>query len=563
MGTERKQEFEFNTSMIVGESRYEKALANAGKWGRTDLHSVGESFIDEYLGGGYGRPDKYEIITIFGDTGCVSGDAIIVFKSQYIEKPHKIKLETLYKRFNNIPYRGWHGSHSDEVIRVRANSDGNLPEWVEVEDVVDKGVREVLEITAGGKSLIATPDHEFLTDDGWKELRLVKAGDKVLMSTNVSKNKGGKKRVDDHIVYTKFHPKNYTVLVEGKYKYHRGLEHRLRYEAKVNKLSYEEYIKVLNNYDGRELWAIPDGMEIHHKDGDHSNNDINNLEMISKSDHAKLGIETSISNLDYSNDFVEVESVEPAGKTKVYDISCKKIHNFMANGFCVHNCNKSTFLSQMVISPACNGKKVSYMALEDEVDDVILRIEKQLPGEGLVHNKLVKQCLNNIHFLPENDGYTLGNMATLVENMFDYYDIVVIDPIQFVFEASVTESRETEFNRQRLFMRQMNNVLKRKNKTLIMVSHTNKGGNQKERADAGMFKIIGSSAIAQVSTKVLEIGRDKDGIRMLRMHKSRFTSYRAAPIEIKLTPDMRIICPYNDEEKRMSRATWDAGSSSK
>lgn len=221
--------------------------------------------------------------------------------------------------------------------------------------------------------------------------------------------------------------------------------------------------------------------------------------------------------------------------------------------------NKSTFLSQMVISPACSGTKICYMALEDEVDDVIVRINKQIPGDGLIHTQLVHKCLNNIHFLPENDNYTLGNMAKVIENMFCFYDIVVIDPIQFIFEASVTESRETEFNRQRLFMRQMNNILKKTNKTLILVSHTNKGGDAKTRADAGMFKIIGSSAIAQVSTKVIEIGRDKDGFRTLRLHKSRFTPYRATAIEIKLDNDMRVTCPYDEETKSMSRRSWNGG----
>lgn len=219
--------------------------------------------------------------------------------------------------------------------------------------------------------------------------------------------------------------------------------------------------------------------------------------------------------------------------------------------------NKSTLMTQMILEPALAGYKVAYLALEDDPEDVVNRIDKQIPGDGMLHEQQLNIALQNIRFLPENDGYTLGRMAEVVEALFDTYDIVAIDPIQFIFEASVAEKGETEFNRQRLFMRQMNNVLKKKNKTLILVSHTNKGGNQKERKDAGMFKIIGSSAIAQVSTKVLEIGRNSDGVRGVQLWKSRFTPFRRVGFQVDLTDRMRIEGVYKTpQEQSDARSLW-------
>lgn len=506
----------------------------------TNEHSTGDPLIDEYIGGGYGRPNAYEIVMVFGDTGCIAGDAVIKFKSQYVKKPHNIKLSTLYKRFHGLPYVGWHSGHDDEKIFVRAKSRGNYPQWVEVEDVLDKGVRPVYKLSVGGKSVVATPDHRFYTQSGWKELKDLQIGDEVLVSGDVAKNKGGKKQIKNHIVHTKFHPRNRVRTVLGKYKYHVGVEHRLAYEAAKNGMSYSEYIELLNNYDGRELWTIPHGMEVHHIDGDHFNNNISNLALLTKAAHAKKGVKSSLKNFDYSDVFEKITKIEDAGISHVYDISCKKVHNFVANGFVVHNCNKSTFTTQMILQPALRGKRVTIFALEDDVTDVYSRIRRQSAkfGTSKFDNpiELIRKVSKNIIIAPESDGYTLEEMAREIESMFKTgSDIIVVDPLQFIFEASVVEKTETEFNRQRLFMRQINNMMKRvaretgKSKTIILVSHTNKG-----RYESALDNIMGSGANKQVPTKIIQVYRDDNGQKFLRLHKTRFTQHRfgAHPVEL-------------------------------
>lgn len=254
------------------------------------------------------------------------------------------------------------------------------------------------------------------------------------------------------------------------------------------------------------------------------------------------------------------------GKTELYKTGVPLLDEYLGGGYGRENGyeiitifgdtgqNKSTLATQMVLRPASEGVPVAYLALEDDPEDVILRIERQM-GEN---NPKLETVLNNIMFMPENDGYTLGTMAKTVEQMFSLWDIVVIDPLQFIFEASVEESAHTEFNRQRLFMRQMNNILKKKNKTLIIVSHTNKSGNARDRAEAGMSKIIGSTAIQQVSTKVLEISRNKEGMRHIALHKSRFTPFRRLPLQVQLDTNTMTLgtMEYSASELQQLRDGW-------
>lgn len=211
--------------------------------------------------------------------------------------------------------------------------------------------------------------------------------------------------------------------------------------------------------------------------------------------------------------------------------------------------NKSTFATSMILDPASKGTQIAYFALEDDPKDVVRRIMIQCNMD----EEKVKSITNNILFMPESDGYTLDAMAEAIEKIFDVADIVVIDPLQFIFEASVAEKGETEFNRQRLFMRKMNNLMKHTNKTLIIVSHTGKGGGKDART--GVDRIIGSSAVAQVSTKVIEINRKEDGLQGIRLWKTRFTPYRFCGVQIRLD-NMVVRTVYELSDLPQARKAW-------
>ena len=105
-------------------------------------------------------------------------------------------------------------------------------------------------------------------------------------------------------------------------------------------------------------------------------------------------------------------------------------------------------------------------------------------------------------------------------------------------------------------MRKMNNVMKHTNKTLIIVSHTSKGGGKDGKQ--GVDKIIGSSAVAQVSTKVIEINRKEDGLHGIRLWKTRFTPYRYCGVQIRLD-NMRVRAAYDEKDLSQARMLWSGG----
>ena len=67
------KEVKINNKFKWGKEFVRSALDSISSWGETKLYSSGDAVIDEYLGnsriGAYGRPQNYEIITIFGSTG--------------------------------------------------------------------------------------------------------------------------------------------------------------------------------------------------------------------------------------------------------------------------------------------------------------------------------------------------------------------------------------------------------------------------------------------------------------------------------------------------------------
>lgn len=243
------------------------------------------------------------------------------------------------------------------------------------------------------------------------------------------------------------------------------------------------------------------------------------------------------------------------GITDLYSTGNKVIDTYIGHGFGRPDgyeivtifgdtgMNKSTFATNLIVDPLLKGKHVVYMALEDDPQDVCRRLNRM----GVNPNDVP----GTLSFMKEQDGYTLEAMAEVIEEFFSYADVILIDPLQFVYEASVMERGETEMNRQRLFMRQMNNIMKRTNKVLIIVSHTNKGNSNV----TGLNKIIGSSAIAQVSTKCIEIGYDKDNGRFLKLWKTRFTPRRNEALVIRLKEDMTFcsLLEVGDDQKQIER----------
>lgn len=73
----------------------EEASKLRKSWGKTELYSTGHAALDDYLGGGFGRPDGYEIVLMYGDTGVGKSTVALNFLEDPIKRGQKVGLLVL------------------------------------------------------------------------------------------------------------------------------------------------------------------------------------------------------------------------------------------------------------------------------------------------------------------------------------------------------------------------------------------------------------------------------------------------------------------------------------
>jgi hypothetical protein len=100
--------------------------------------------------------DKHAI-ALFAEMGCISGQATVKYTRDVKKKAQAVTLAYLYKKFHRESGPMW----------IRGNVDGTLG-FIEIEDIIDKGYKECVQLNAGSHTLILTSDHEVLTPDGYK-----------------------------------------------------------------------------------------------------------------------------------------------------------------------------------------------------------------------------------------------------------------------------------------------------------------------------------------------------------------------------------------------------------
>lgn len=240
----------------------------------------------------------------------------------------------------------------------------------------------------------------------------------------------------------------------------------------------------------------------------------------------------------YLSDFNEEADklLENDGKTNLYSFGEAGLDAYFGGGYGKKDdyeivllfgdtgIGKSTFALNMVADPIRRGQKVGLLMLEDRGAAANLKLRKML-GQ-----KIIDGNRTNIHFTPDDvvSGEKLWGLEDFIELIDEWFsvrkmDLILLDHIQYTFESAVGLKNENEYIAQRVFVRKLNYLIRKHNKTIILVSHINKSGQAK-----GMGKIIGSGGIAGSATKVIEILRDKDSEGMMRtmMWKTRHTASR-------------------------------------
>ena len=290
--------------------------------------------------------------------GCVDGEAEI--RVSRAGKGFAIRLADLHRRFNG---GGGYGKRWSPAITTyaRALCGGEL-RLHKVVAVISKGARSVVKVQLrSGKILRLTPDHEILTPAGFAEAQALRAGDAVLTNGQEACIRcGGTENIIIY-VYAKFRgycrecmyrykrvKGNWSggrfvdcdgyVRISGQFDHHRAGRYHFVYE----------HIVVMEKHLGRKV-CLPEN--VHHINGDRADNRIENLQLVSSSEHHCVhslhknmdgGTAGRGGRVKFIPEVDTVVSVIPDGETEVYDmVMDDPYRNFVANGVVVHNCGKT------------------------------------------------------------------------------------------------------------------------------------------------------------------------------------------------------------------------------
>jgi superfamily II DNA or RNA helicase len=299
------------------------------------------------------------------DTGCLYGDAEIMVNRG--GKGFRVAIRDVVRKFNGGKTHGpkW---------------DLSIPTFVtrEVDGVVrlgrltgawESGVKITYTVTTDtGRTIRATDEHPFLTERGWLRLDQLVVGDEVHVrgsqATGHARKPKPRYRSTAGLVH---HP--YATHRRAKNSPYRVVEHRLVAEAAMNHLAYERYVERLRigQIDGL-CFLDPDIYAVHHIDHNHLNNELVNLKIMTHSEHQALHADEGKTNsVLYKIVTEKITSVELFGEESTYDLAVEDDpHNFLANGFVVHNTGKTV----CSIALAC-------LLIEDQkIDRVIVACEK-------------------------------------------------------------------------------------------------------------------------------------------------------------------------------------------
>lgn len=342
--------------------------------GNYDVISTGSIGFDwTTLGvGGFVKGKMYELM---GWEGCLAEDTFIKFinvrEDGVVQDCKGSSIKNLYERFHNRAELT-----KNTTFNVTSINEENKIFRNEIADVVKSGVKECFELTtAHGFKIKATKDHKFFVGDNYIPLSELTEGDVVYIHNNTPyKIEEGSERKKYKETTLKWYYKGFAREINGSM-YYREKVHRLVFEADMNNMTYEQYTNYLNGnletqpQDGWDFLTIPEGYEVHHIDENTNNNDIENLQLYSKAEHAKFHALDRHNNLRFIATEDTIVSIIYVGEVMTYDIKCYfPYNNFIAEGIVVHNSGKSTICGHVAAECQKAGGKVLYIDGEHAVD---------------------------------------------------------------------------------------------------------------------------------------------------------------------------------------------------
>lgn len=366
-------------------------------------------------------------------TGCIAEGTFIRYNRR--KKGCKRAIEHMFNLYHPDKNKKYPPRFNPEFpTKVRSfKEDENRILLHEIEDVVFSGEKECLSLTLeDGKTLQATPDHLIMTQKGWVQLGKLKKDIHLVMCDTphtFKKVKSYKPFKEQCFCNLWYHP--YGVSVPDRYgregRTIRVEKSKITYEAHLNNLSVEEFLHCLRHDPERSKhFKFIDSKKhhIHHKDREHQNNSLDNLELMEKHKHLKLHAIKNKTNFHQGTpEFTKIKSIKKAGVKKTYDIICKDPYrNFSANDIIVHNSGK-TLIALAVISSfmdkdtnvlwLCHTKDLMYQAGREAEKE--LGVEVGYIGDG-----------NNDHDFKVTMA-TRQSFIKVAPELGWKYDVVVID----------------------------------------------------------------------------------------------------------------------------------------
>lgn len=291
-------------------------------------------------------------IVLVGVPGCLTGDTEVTYMRGARKSGRPITLRDLYHKFNGIPTssRGW----VDLSIPTYTHSldpDG-IVFYNRVISVIEAGMKECIAVAfSDGSTLTLTGNHPVAIPGGrYVPASSLSEGDSVLAIGSMKPVSGGGRNLDARpprvTINTKYHPHGAVKYVqEGEvfYEYKRVAKARLVVEAHMNHIDYSEFVHALKHSRtvSRGFTFLDPIYEVHHMDEDTLNDDLSNLMVLHKVEHAREHSKTENFNVEYVRE-VTVVSIAPVGVRMTYDVQMDMpANNFVANGILVHNTGKS------------------------------------------------------------------------------------------------------------------------------------------------------------------------------------------------------------------------------
>jgi Holliday junction DNA helicase RuvB len=377
-------------------------------------------------------------IFLHGYPGCLAHDTYIKYHIYHNGKRSSNRggtIKQLYHRFNNLPQKG-----KGNCLRPKyKNTEFYISSFKEktkeiflnkITNVIYSGKKRVYLLkTASGKKIKATSDHKFFINNTYKKLENLNVGDKIFIHPNKIYGNGKTKKKYRKEVYVKHHPSWKKRIING-CTYYRSYIHRAVYEAFLNNLSYNEYINLLNSKNLtkiNKLKTIPINMDVHHKDENVNNNNINNLELLTKKEHYKKHKDIIDSKIKYYLEKDKIISIKYVGIEDTYDISVENPYrNLIANNIAVHNCGKSTLAE--IIANELNAKYI--YSIPEQLKDI--EKVKEILNTIQLEKNLVVWMIDEIH----NADKKLINILLPVLQDYKLGDVPIK---QFVFIGATTD----------------------------------------------------------------------------------------------------------------------------